>query len=133
VRATGKVDANEYTALVGTDRGGGSVILPGPNGSEFAPQDFDSFVGIGRIRHNLGRSFISFLGTDREVSGGGYNRVYGPDFQWATEHDTVTGQILVSNTRNPNRPDSPKSGRGKRSTPTPPTSGTPTAPRPGTG
>jgi hypothetical protein len=105
VRATGKIDSNEYTALVGTDRGGGSVILPGPNGSDFAPQDFDSFVGIGRIRHNIGRSFVSFLGTDREVRGGGYNRVYGPDFQWVTEHDTVTGQFLVSNTRNPNRPD----------------------------
>lgn len=105
VRATGKIDANEYTVLVGEDRGGGSVILPGPNGSDFAAQDFHSVVGVGRVRHNIGRSFASFLATDREITGGGYNRVYGPDFQWRTEHDTVTGQLLLSNTRNPNRPD----------------------------
>ncbi len=106
VRATGKFDSNQYTAFVAEDRGGGSVILPGPNGSAFADQDFSSFVGMGRIRHDFGKSFVSFLGTDREVSGGGYNRVYGPDFQWrAGDHDTVTGQLLLSNTQTPNRPD----------------------------
>src|SRR6266511_1415425 len=53
VRATGKIDANEYTVLVGEDRGGGSVILPEPNGSDFAAQDFHSVVGIGRVRHTI--------------------------------------------------------------------------------
>jgi hypothetical protein len=106
IRATGKFDSNQYTAFVAEDRGGGSVILPGPNGSSFADQDFSSFVGMARMRHDFGKSFVSFLATDREVKGGGYNRVYGPDFQWrAGEHDTVTGQFLLSNTETPNRPD----------------------------
>src|SRR5436309_7119458 len=81
VRATGKFDSNQYTAFIAEDRGGGSVILPGPNGSSFADQDYSSFVGMGRVRHDFGKSFVSFLMTDREVKGGGYNRVYGPDFQ----------------------------------------------------
>jgi hypothetical protein len=106
VRATGKFDSNQYTAFIAEDRGGGSVILPGPNGSSLADQDFSSFVAMGRVRHDFGKSFVSFLATDREVSGGGYNRVYGPDFQWrAGDHDTVTGQFLLSNTETPNRPD----------------------------
>jgi hypothetical protein len=105
-RVTGKLDSNHYTAFVAQDRGGGSVILPGPNSSELANQDFSSFVGMGRVRHDFGKSFVSFLATDREVQGGGYNRVYGPDFQWrAGDHDTVTGQFLRSNTETPNRPD----------------------------
>ena len=106
LRATGKLGTNQYTAFVAEDRGGGSVILPGPNGSSFADQDFSSFVGMGRLRHDFGKSFASFLVTDREVSGGGYNRVFGPDFQWrAGEHDTVTGQLLLSSTRTPDRPE----------------------------
>jgi hypothetical protein len=105
-RATGKFDQTAYTVLVTQDRGGGSVILPGPNGSAFANQDFRSLVAIGRVRHDLGRSFVSFLGTDREVEGGGHNRVFGPDFQWrASGNDTVTGQLLFSSTRTPDRPD----------------------------
>ena len=82
LRATGKIGAYQYTGFVSVDRGGGSVILPGPNGSSFADQDFSSFVGMARMRRDFGKSFVSFLATDREVDGGGYNRVFGPDFQW---------------------------------------------------
>ena len=39
-RVTGKLGSSGYTLLVGQDRGGGSVILPGPQSSTFAPQDF---------------------------------------------------------------------------------------------
>jgi hypothetical protein len=105
-RATGKLGQTAYTVLVTEDRGGGQAILPGPNGSSFADQDFRSIVAIGRVRHDIGRSFVSFLGTDREVEGGGHNRVFGPDFQWrATPSDTVTGQLLFSHTKTPDRPD----------------------------
>lgn len=114
-RATGKLGANDYTALLAEDRGGGSVILPGPNGSDLADQDFRSFVAIGRLRHNFGRSFASLLGTDREIRGGGHNRVYGPDFQWRIgQQDTVTGQLLLSNTQTPNRPDLASEWDGRR-------------------
>lgn len=106
LRGTGKFGNTGYTALVASDRGGGSVILPGPNGSDFADQDFHSTVAIGRLRQELGRSFGSFLVTDREVQRGGHNRVFGPDFQWRPNAtDTLTGQVLVSSTRTPDRHD----------------------------
>src|SRR5262249_9247291 len=115
LRATGKLGAYQYTGFIAQDRGGGSVIIPGPNGSSFADQEFSSFVAMGRLRRDFGKSFWSFLATDREVSGGGYNRVYGPDFQWrAGEHDTVTGQLLLSNTETPNRPELASEWTGKK-------------------
>ncbi len=117
VRATGKFDTTGYTALVASDRGGGSVILPGPNESDFGNQDFKSTVAIGRLRHELGRSFVSVLATDREVSGGGHNRVVGPDFQWRpTASDSLTGQLLFSSTRTPDRPDLAAEWDGRTST-----------------
>ena len=47
VRGTGKSARTAYTALVAEDGGGGSVILPGPNGSDLADQDFRSLVAAG--------------------------------------------------------------------------------------
>ena len=105
-RATGKVGGTSYTLLAAEDRGGGSVILPGPTGSSLAPQDYRSLVGIGRARHELGSSFVGALYTGREIDGGGYNRVIGPDFQWRPGRvDVVSGQLLWSETETPNRPD----------------------------
>lgn len=106
LRATGEVGNAVYTTLIAEDRGGGSVIIPGPNSSSLAPQDFSSRVAIGRGRQDFGASFLSFLATDREIEGGGHNRVFGPDFQWRPNgHDTVTGQFLYSDSRTPDRPD----------------------------
>jgi hypothetical protein len=108
-RATGKLGHTAYTALVVDDRGGGSVILPGPNFSDLADQDYRMIAAIGRVRHELGQSFVSFLATDREIrdsDGGGYSRVFGPDFRWSLSHqDTITGQILFSSSKTPNRPE----------------------------
>jgi hypothetical protein len=106
-RATGQFDSNAYTLLTGEDRGGGTVILPGSAASTTAPQDFRSVFGIGRTQHAFAnRSYVSLLATDREIEGGGYNRVLGPDFQWTPgDHDQVVGQFLISSTRAPNRPD----------------------------
>ena len=104
-RATGRWGDTAYALLVTDDEGGGSVILPGPLGSTLAPQDFGSTVALGRLRHDLGRSFVSVLFTDRESDGGAFNRVVGPDFEWRpTPVDTVSGQLLWSETRTPNRP-----------------------------
>jgi len=106
VRGTGKFGATAYTTLFADDDGGGSVTIPGPNGSELADQDFRSFAAAGRLRRDLGKSFVSVLATDREIRGGGHNRVVGPDFQWRpSESDTVTGQVLYSDSRTPVRPD----------------------------
>ena len=106
-RATGSFgDDNNYTFLVGEDRGGGSVILPGANSSDLADQDYLSTVMVGRYRRDIGRSSVSALYTGREIDGGGHNRVFGPDFRWqASDHDVITGQLLFSDSRTPDRPD----------------------------
>ena len=116
-RATGKLDASSYTLLVSEDRGGGSVIIPGPTSSSFAPQDFSSIAAVGRIRQDVGGSFGGLLLTDRENEGaaGGHNRVLGPDFQWRPAGtDQVTGQFLASDTQTPNRPDLDPTWTGDR-------------------
>ena len=106
VRATGRFGNTSYTALATRDRGGGVVIIPGAEGSYADPQDFQSEVGVVRIRHDLGTSFASFLATGREIEGGGHNYVFGPDFQWRPKpSDSFTGQGLWSDTRTPNRTD----------------------------
>lgn len=106
LRMTGRAGTTSYTALATHDRGGGLVILPGPQGSGFAVQDFRSDVGVMRVRHEMGRSFVSLLGTTRELDGGGFNRVLGPDFQWRfTPNDNLTGQALWSASRTPDRTD----------------------------
>jgi hypothetical protein len=106
VRSTGKFGATAYTLLISQDGGGGFVILPGALGSDVAPQDFRSLATIGRVRHDIGASFVGAVLTDREMENGGHNRVLGPDFQWRpNDGDAVTGELLYSQTRNPNRPD----------------------------
>ena len=75
-------------------------------GSDFAPQYFKSLAAIGRMRHDFGASFVGAVLTDREIRGGGHNRVIGPDFQWRpNDSDALTGQFLYTNTQTPNRPD----------------------------
>ncbi len=118
VRATGKVGETAYTALVTHDRGGGLVILPGPQGSGFAEQDYTSEAGVVRVRRDLGRSFVSLLGTARVIDGPtlngdslgrenqGHNVVFGPDFQWRPKgSEAITGQALWSHSATPHRPD----------------------------
>jgi hypothetical protein len=100
-RATGKVGGVNYTALVADDKGGGSVVIPGPTSSSFENQDFHSTVFIGRARKDFrgGGSFLSMLMTDRESGSAGHNRVFGPDFQVRLHGtETIGGQILASDT-----------------------------------
>lgn len=114
-RLTGKAYGVSYTALLADDAGGGSVVLPGPNDSSLAAQDFGSYVLIARAKRDIGRSFVGVLLTDREARDGhGHNRVLGPDFQWRPfSGDTVTGQWLVSGTQEPLRPDLAPEWRGQ--------------------
>jgi hypothetical protein len=115
-RITGKKAGVRYTALVAEDTGGGSAILPGPTGSSFAEQDFGSTVFLARAKRDIGLSFVSVLATDRENRGGeGHSRVVGPDFQWRPSGaDVVTGQLLFSETRTPNRPVQAAEWNGQR-------------------
>ena len=117
VRATGKIGGSAYTLLVTQDRGGGVTIIPGPLGNDLAPTDFRSYAAIGRLRHDVGSSFVGAVFTDREIRGGGHNRVIGPDFQWRrNESDALTGQLLVSQTADPDRPDVSPAWQGRSST-----------------
>jgi hypothetical protein len=105
-RLTGKARGVSYTTVVADDKGGGSVVLPGAEGSDLADQQIGSLVFVGRARRDIGLSFISVLATDRELHDGqGHNRVIGPDFQWRVGQEVVTGQALFSHSRTPNRTD----------------------------
>ncbi len=105
-RLTGRQGSTSYTVLASDDRGGGTVVIPDPVFSSEAPQDFESYAGVARLRHDLGASFVGALGTARLIDGGGHNYVLGGDFQWRpNDADSLTGQYLYSFTRNPDRPD----------------------------
>ena len=108
-RATGEVGRTAYTLLVARDRGGGSAILPGPAQSSLVTQDFASSAGVARLRTAFPGGFVGLLATDREVArsgGGGHNRLLGSDFFWSpTGADQLTGQLVASDTRVPERPD----------------------------
>jgi len=109
IRATGQAGSTAYTLLAAEDRGGGALILPGPEGSTSVPQDFRSLALVGRARTSFGNSFAGLLFTDREVQGGGYNRVLGPDFLWKVDGpDRLLGQVLVSDTTNWGKGDAAK-------------------------
>ncbi|MBV9497460.1 MAG: carbohydrate binding family 9 domain-containing protein, partial [Acidobacteria bacterium] len=115
-RATGELGRSAYTMLVSEDRGGGSLILPGLYRSETVPQDFRSRVFLGRLRTSFGSSFAGMLATTREIEGGGYNRVLGPDLLWKmTKDNRLAAQILFSDTENPRRPDLSASFNGQTS------------------
>jgi Domain of unknown function (DUF5916)/Carbohydrate family 9 binding domain-like len=112
LRDTGKLGSTSYTVLLTEDQGGGSVIIPGSTGNDFAPQEFSSNVLVGSLRRDFGASYLGMLVTARENDGtghdqgAGHNRVVGPDFLWRrSETDQMTGQLLVSDTETPNRPD----------------------------
>lgn len=106
-RLTGKRGKSAYTLLIGEDDGGGSVIIPGTDSSDLADQDFSSLVTIARYRRDVGkRSFLSFLLSDREIDGGAFNRVLGPDFEWRPDdRNTIAGQFLWSQSETPDRSD----------------------------
>jgi len=102
-RGTGQHDRTSWTMLLTEDRGGGSLIIPGPLGSDLVSKPDDSLNLIGRARHEIGRSAIGMLVTARESDGdGGHNRVIGPDFEWRpNEASVVVGQLLLSDTQDP--------------------------------
>lgn len=105
-RATFKGDRLAITALAVQDEGGGQVILPGATSSTSAEQQFRSWASIARLRYEAGAASLGVVATTREIEGGGFNRLGGPDLQWRpSESDSVVGQLLYSTTRTPDRPD----------------------------
>lgn len=119
LRDTGKLGSTAFTVLLTEDQGGGSVIVPGPTGNDFAPQELSSKVLVGSLRRDFGASYLGMLVTARENDddSGGYNRVAGPDFLWRrSETDQMTGQLLVSDTETPDRRDLYTSWDGRKLT-----------------
>jgi hypothetical protein len=106
VRLTGRPGDSAYTVLVTKDKGGGSLILPGPVFSRLVPQPEDETVVLARYRRTFGGSSLGALATGREAKSGEHNRVAGADFQWLlSEHDRTTGQLLWSSTRDRDSPE----------------------------
>src|SRR4029077_8861319 len=70
-RMTGNAGGIRYTALLTEDAGGGSAILPGPNDSSTASQDFASRVFVGRAKRDIGLSFVGAPLADPEARGPG--------------------------------------------------------------
>jgi hypothetical protein len=98
MRATGQSGNLAYTALLASDRAGGTTILPAALGSSSIIRDDRTLAGLGRVRETIGQSFIGFLSTIREGNGE-HNRVFGPDFMWKlNESDRVIGEALISDT-----------------------------------
>ncbi len=106
-RATGKMRGVGYTVLIADDEGGGSVIIPGPNGSITAPQAFSSTVLVGRAKRSFGSSFAGLLVTGRGTrEGGGSSWLLGPDVLWRpSTADAISAQWLFSTTQTPRRGD----------------------------
>ena len=105
-RATGRAGATSYTALFARDQGGGEVVIPGQLSSTTASQDFGSWAMAGRVKRDVGSSFVGLVASGREIEGGGYNRVVGPDVEWRPNlEERIVGQLLVSQTQTPIRPD----------------------------
>ncbi|MEJ2678065.1 MAG: DUF5916 domain-containing protein [Gemmatimonadota bacterium] len=114
-RVTGRLAGTDYTFLTAADAGGGSVIIPGIQGSSLVAQDFSSQASILRLRRTFTQASVGFLATDREDEGGSFNRVFGPDLQWRPgSADRITAQGLFSVTRTPNRPDLSSQWDGQR-------------------
>ncbi len=112
-RASSKASATRPSSP--TTEAAGSVILPGPQTSGLANQDFASHVVIGRARRDFGSSYGSFLLTDKEVDGGGHNRVFGPDSSGGPR--TPTSSAASSSTATHRRrtaPTSPPRWDGRR-------------------
>jgi hypothetical protein len=100
VRLTGRPGNAAYTVLVAQDKGGGSLILPGPVFSRRVPQPEDETVVLARYRQTFAKATVGVIGTGREAKDGQYNRVAGADLEWyPSVHDRGTGQLLWSSTR----------------------------------
>ena len=123
-------------SLVAEDRGGGSVILPGPNGSGLRRPGL-LLAGGDRPRAARLRQLVRELPGHRPRDRGGRPQPRArPRLPVAarTAHDTVTGQFLVSDTADPEPPrPRRRSGTAGTSAPTPATLNWSTTPAPGTG
>jgi hypothetical protein len=96
LKTTGRIGKSTIGAFVAEDEVT-NLIIPGPQGSDFASLPQKNRSGVFRYKYNVGKtSSIGAMLTTRD--GDGYsNRVFGFDGNFRiTEKDTITGQLLGS-------------------------------------
>ena len=114
LRFTRRGAALEGTAFAARDSGRPGIIEPGLLGSNLVLPDFDSRDAFVRLRRNLNGGDAGALGAAKVNIDGSRNLVGGLDASHATSKDRFTGQVVLSDTRDPNRPDLETSWRGQR-------------------
>jgi hypothetical protein len=96
LKTTGRVGKSTIGAFIAEDEVT-NLIIPGPQGSDFASLPQKNRSGVFRYKFNVGKtSSIGAMLTTRD--GDDYsNRVFGFDGNFrVTEKDTITGQLLGS-------------------------------------
>ena len=114
LRFTRRGAAVEGTAFAARDGGRAGIIEPGLLGSNLVLPDFDAYDAFLRVRRNLPGGDIGALGAARINTDGSRNLVGGIDASHATGSDQVSGELLLSDTIDPNRPDLDTYWRGER-------------------
>ena len=104
----------EGTAFAARDGGRPGIIEPGLLGSDLVLPDFDSYDAFVRLRRNLTGGDAGALGAAKLNIDGSRNLVGGLDASHATSRDRFTGQLLLSDTRDPSRPDLSPTWQGQR-------------------
>ena len=100
LKLTGKLGSHTIGLFTARDEVT-NVIVPGPQGSSGASFDAPNTSTVGRYRYNLGTdSTIGAMFTDREGSGGYFNRVVSSDgVLRPSEADKLTIDVALSRTR----------------------------------
>lgn len=113
LRFTRRGAGTEGTAFIARDGGRPGIIEPGLLGSDLVLPDFDSYDGFVRVRRNFAGGDLGILAAAKINTDNSRNLVGGLDVSHATSSDRITGQMLLSRTRNPNRPDLEPSWAGQ--------------------
>jgi hypothetical protein len=105
LRYTQRSTGLEYTTFAARDGGEPAIVEPGFLGSTSVLPDFASDDAFARVRDTFGQGDIGGLVAIKHNDDGSQNVVGGVDATWSNNVDRVTGQLLDSATRDPNRPD----------------------------
>lgn len=114
LRFTHRSDGLNATAFAAHETGKPAIIEPGLLNSQLALPDFDSDVAFGHGKLALGPATdAGLLAAYKRNNDGSSNGVGGFDASWGSPTDRVSGQVLGSWTRDPNRPDLIADWRGQ--------------------
>ena len=113
LRYTHRSDGFNGTAFIARDVGGGGIIEPGLLSSSVGFPTTAADVAFGHAKLSSGGADAGLFGAVKRNEDGSYNAVSGLDASWGSAADRVAGQVLVSPTRNPNRPDLLATWRGQ--------------------